>query len=236
MNDMEVFVRRVAVHFQAQLGESLLEVYKLGSLAHGGFSRIYSDIDIGILMSCPQPPPEMDRKISEAKIFHWDFGKKLSVFWANPDFTWGRLPVMDRLDLLDHGVPLLGNYKAEFARPTKAEIHRGLRDSLEKSYLSRLPELSVLNALPVEKRKPYIRSILYPARLIYTWDNLAVDSNDRAVDYLHRVQPSGLDLKPIDMALACRREECSADEVFALGTDLDRQFEACLLYISTNDE
>jgi len=69
--------------------------------------------------------------------------------------------------------------------------------------------------------------------LIYTWDNLAVDSNDRAVEYLHQVQPPGLDLKPIDMALVCRNEKCTAEEVFALRTDFNRQCESAISYIST---
>jgi hypothetical protein len=60
-----------------------------------------------------------------------------------------------------------------------------------------------------------------------------MDSNDRAVEYLRNVRPAGLDLIPIQAALACRREECSAEEVFALGGDLNRQFESTVSYIST---
>jgi hypothetical protein len=71
--------------------------------------------------------------------------------------------------------------------------------------------------------------------LIYTWDNLAVDSNDRAVEYLHRVRPPDLDLQPIDLALACRQEKRTAEEVFAAAPDLNRQFEAALRYIDKND-
>jgi hypothetical protein len=59
-----------------------------------------------------------------------------------------------------------------------------------------------------------------------------VDSNDRAVEYLHQVQPPGLDLKPIDMALACRQDQCTAEEVFTLRTDLNRQVQSALSYIS----
>ena len=96
-----------------------------------------------------------------------------------------------------------------------AEVQRALRESFERSYRPRLPELSSLRRLEAHHRKPYIRSVLYPARLIYTWDNLAVDSNDRAVEYLHQARVPGLDLKPIDLALACRQEKCAAAEVFA---------------------
>jgi hypothetical protein len=88
--------------------------------------------------------------------------------------------------------------------------------------------------LASENRKPYIRAILYAARLIYSWDNLAMESNDRAVEYLHQVQPSGLDLKPIDMALACRQEKCTAEDVFALHTDFNCQCESAVSYISAS--
>jgi predicted nucleotidyltransferase len=37
----------------------VVEVYTLGSLAHGGFSQIYSDIDVGVILSCPNPPVEL---------------------------------------------------------------------------------------------------------------------------------------------------------------------------------
>jgi hypothetical protein len=90
-----------------------------------------------------------------------------------------------------------------------------------------------LEKLEPKDRKPYIRAILYPARLIFSWDHLAVDSNDRAVDYLRGVRPAGLDLIPIQKALACRWGNCSADEVFLLNADLNRQFESTVSYIST---
>jgi hypothetical protein len=231
-SDITSYVARVADYFNSQLGSALVEVYKLGSLAHGGFSKIYSDIDVGLLLNSGEPPNRISELIADAKLLDAEYGKKLSVFWGNPDFAWGRLPVIDRVDLLDHGVPLLHGAKAELRRPSKYDIHDALRESIAKSWQPRLPELSRLTSLEPKDRKPYIRAILYAARLIYTWDNLAVDSNDRAVDYLHQVQPSGLDLKPIDMALACRQEKCMAEEVFAFHTDLNRQCESAVSYIS----
>lgn len=234
MNEIAHFASLVADYFKSSLGTSLVEVYKLGSLAHGGFSKIYSDIDVGLLLNCAAPPAEMNSLIAEAKALDAEYGKKLSVFWGNPDFPWGRLPVIDRLDLLDHGAPLLHGVKPTFRRSTKDEIHREQLQSIERSWKSRLPELGRLTNLEPKERKPYIRAILYAARLIYTWDNLAVGSNDRAVAYLHHVQPPGLDLKPIDMALECRNEKCTAEAVFALRTNLDRQCEAALTYIGLN--
>lgn len=232
MKEINKFVAAVAEFFQMQLGSSLVDVYKLGSLAHGGFSSIFSDIDVGLLLSCAEAPARMAELIAEAKTLDAEYGKKLSVFWGNPEFTWGRLPNLDRLDLLDHGVPLLKGHKPQFRRPTKQEIRDELLRSIDRSWKPRLPELNRLTELTPENRKPYIRAILYAARLIYSWDNLAMESNDRAVEYLHQVQAPGLDLKPIDMALACRQEKCTAEDVFALRTDLIRQCENAISYIS----
>jgi hypothetical protein len=136
------------------------------------------------------------------------------------------------LDLLDHGVPLLGDHKANFTRPTQVEVHQALRESIEKSWQPRIPELQALTRLEAKDRKPYVRAILYAARLIFTWDKLAVDSNDRAVEYLHQIQPPGLDLEPINRALACRRDQCTVEEVFALRADLNRQVHSAVSYIS----
>ena len=234
MDKLPDYVGRVAGHFKTALADSLAEVYRLGSLAHGGFSKIYSDIDVGLLLHSTEPPLAMPRLIAEAKALDAEYGNKLSIFWGNPDFDWGRLPVIDRLDLLDHGVPLLYGVKPNFPRPTKDEIHQEQLQSIERSWKSRLPELSRLKTLEAKDRKPYIRAILYAARLIYTWDNLTVDSNDRAVEYLHQVQPPGFDLRPIDMALACRNEECAAEDVFALRVDLDQQCKSALSYIAVS--
>ena len=233
MKDIDSYVSRVAECFHAQLGPSLVDAYKLGSLAHGGFSAVYSDIDVGLLLNCTGPPALMAARIAEAKSLDAEYGKKLSIFWGNPEYCWGRLPNLDRLDLLDHGMPLLNAHKPQFRRPTKAEIREELLKSIERSWQPRLPELNGLTELTPAMRKPYIRAILYAARLIYSWDKLAMESNDCAVEYLHQVQPPGLDLVPIDMALACRQEKCTAEDVFALHTDLMRQCDSAISYISS---
>ncbi|HEY7168341.1 MAG TPA: hypothetical protein VIB79_27530 [Candidatus Binatia bacterium] len=231
MDEILKFTGHVADHFKNAFGPPVLEVYRLGSLAHGGFSAVYSDIDIGVILNCAEPPGDMAEIIAGAKRLDPEYGKKLSVFWGNPDYSWGRLPVLDRVDLLDHGVPLLNGIKADFPRPSKDAIHRMLRDSLENNYMVKAVELAALKSLEAKDRKPYIRSILYPARCIYSWDLLKVNSNDAAVAYLKKVAPAGLDLRPIEMALECRQAKCSAEDVFALGTDLERQYQATLDYI-----
>jgi hypothetical protein len=53
------------------------------------------------------------------------------------------------------------------------------------------------------------------------------------VEYLREVRPAGLELLPIEKALACRQGDCSAKELFLINTDLNRQFDKTLSYIST---
>jgi len=53
-----------------------------------------------------------------------------------------------------------------------------------------------------------------------------------AVEYIHQVRPRGLDLKPIDMALACRQGKCAVEKVFAFRTDLYGQGENAVSFIS----
>lgn len=60
MKEIDDYVGRIAENFKSQLGSSLVEVYKIGSLAHGGFSQTYSDIDVGLVLGSPNPPSDMD--------------------------------------------------------------------------------------------------------------------------------------------------------------------------------
>src|SRR5215831_3369823 len=89
MQAIDECVGRVAEHFKSKLGSSLLEAYKIGSLVHGGFSPIYSDLDVGLILSCSSPPVEMDRMIAEAKGLDDEYGKKSLSFGAIPNAIGG---------------------------------------------------------------------------------------------------------------------------------------------------
>lgn len=232
MDEIRNYVAGVAAHFQSELGPTLVDFYEMGSLAHDGFSPTYSDLDVGLILSCPDAPEGIEALIFEAKGLHPVYGKRLSVFWGNPECDWGRLPILDRLDLLDHGVPLLNKHRASFKRPDKDNIHRALLESVEKSWKPKTAELGCLSELEPKDRKPYVRCLLYPARLTYTWDCLEINSNDRAVEYLRGVKPPGLDLHPIELALECRYDRITPEEIFSLKIDLNNQFEKTISYIS----
>jgi hypothetical protein len=55
------FARRIVPFWQAELGSELLGAYLIGSLAHGGFSRRYSDIDMALVAEAGLSPQALDR-------------------------------------------------------------------------------------------------------------------------------------------------------------------------------
>jgi hypothetical protein len=95
------FVRRLVPHVEEALSRELLGAYLIGSLAHAGFSRRYSDIDIALVTEAGLSPPALDRVRSEAVALSADWGPKVSVFWADRQFSLGRFPLLDRIDYLD---------------------------------------------------------------------------------------------------------------------------------------
>jgi len=80
------FARRIVPFWQAALGPELLGVYLIGSLAHGGFSRRYSDIDMAVITEAGLSPQTLDRARSQAAAVSADWAAKLSVFWTDRHF------------------------------------------------------------------------------------------------------------------------------------------------------
>src|SRR3974390_231072 len=96
-----------AVVWQAAFGGGLIGVYLIGSLAHGGFSRRYSDVDLALVTTTGLSSQTLDNMRNEAITLSDDWGPKVSVFWADRHFSGGRFPPLDRIDYLDHAVALL---------------------------------------------------------------------------------------------------------------------------------
>src|SRR5262245_47724798 len=70
------FACRLVGHWQPALGTELLGAYLIGSLAHGGFSRRYSDIDIALVTTAGLSPQALDRMRSEAVALSADWGTR----------------------------------------------------------------------------------------------------------------------------------------------------------------
>lgn len=118
--------------YRARLGDRLLAAYALGSLAHGGFSELVSDVDLGLILSDPLEPadPESIQRVAESERRKGSpLHERLSVFWGTPatlagEREGGRFPPLDRLDLLENGRLLAGSHeaRARVQRPTTEEL------------------------------------------------------------------------------------------------------------------
>lgn len=115
--------------YQDVFAERLVAAYLLGSLAHGGYAPAVSDIDLALVITDTR---EGDRGTIETTgdtlRRHSLLHRKVSVFWGSlPALRHGqndgRFPAIDRLELADGGLPLLGGDIArQVARPTAEEL------------------------------------------------------------------------------------------------------------------
>jgi predicted nucleotidyltransferase len=221
------FARGIAHYWQEQLGERLLGFYLIGSLAHGGYSTRYSDIDVGLVSAHGLTPIEIEAMRQHARRFSPDLAPKLSLFWTDRGFTLGRFPTLDRLDYLDHAQPLIERERAAPPRPSPDDVRAYLRGQPLASWREQIARVTLLTALDDATRRTYIRAQLYAARFLYSWHVGRMASNDDAVAFLHAQPQPGIDLDLIDRALACRIANRPSDELFAERDKLAGQLAAC---------
>jgi len=126
----DVLARAVAA-YEAALGSRLIAGYALGSLAHGGFSPLVSDVDLGLVLQDPVRATDRVtiRTVARSvKAGGSALDERLSVFWGTPatlqgQRPGGRFPPLDRLDLLEYGRLLTGtDVRSAVARPSHAEL------------------------------------------------------------------------------------------------------------------
>ncbi len=130
--DGESVLADAVAAYRVALGDRLLGAYALGSLAHGGFSPLVSDVDLGLIVRDPILPDDAMRieEVAEAeKAKGSDLHTRLSVFWGTPstlrgERSGGRFPPLDRLDLLESGRLLAGSDDARrgLPRPSCQEL------------------------------------------------------------------------------------------------------------------
>jgi hypothetical protein len=129
--DGEKVLLAAAAAFRAALGERLLAAYALGSLAHGGFSPLVSDIDLGLVVLDPLRPDDanmIEQVARTQKLSGGPLSDRLSVFWGTLNTLGGRreggrFPPLDRLDLLENGHLLVGaDVRGGLPRPNAPEL------------------------------------------------------------------------------------------------------------------
>jgi predicted nucleotidyltransferase len=92
------FAYDVAQFWDRHLGQRLFGVYLIGSLAHGGFSAQYSDIDMALIAAGPWESGEIDLVFHKVVARSAALSSKLSLFWTDQYFSVGRFPPLDRID------------------------------------------------------------------------------------------------------------------------------------------
>ena len=221
------FARRLVRLWQKALGTELLGAYLIGSLAHAGFSRRYSDVDIALVTTVGLSPQALDRMRSDTVALSADWGPKVSVFWADRYFSLGRFPPLDRIDYLDHAVALTERERVRPTRPTLEEIRHYLRGAPFTDWADRARSFAAAERLEPNDRKAYLRALLYPARFCYSWVTGLMGSNDDAVTFLSEEHVAGLDVGLLGRALRCRQTAADPDALFPARTALPLQIDAC---------
>src|SRR6266699_956936 len=221
-----VFARDVAQLWDRRLGQRLIGIYLIGSLAHGGFSARYSDIDLALIAEEPLESGERDLVHAEAAAHSAQLASKLSLFWTDQYFSVGRFPPLDRVDYLDHAVTLLERRHLRPPRPALSEIRAYLGAEPFGNWSQQALRLSALDKLTSDDHKRYLRALLYPARFVYSWETGAIGSNDEAVAFLQG-RATGLDLDVIRQALRCRNEDQDPQALFSERSKLPGLVRVC---------
>ena len=227
--------------YRVAFGDRLLAVYALGSLAHGGFSELVSDIDVGLIISDPPLPEDVsmiqrvaDAEKSKGPALH----ERLSVFWATPatlrgERDGGRFPALDRLDMIENGRLLAGSddARAGLPRPGVRElIVTGAEfalDYLRKGAIDeiRSPELLISHGV-----RRVTKLVLFPVRFLYTAATGRIGTNDAAArHYLGDGQT--VSTKLVAAALAWRTSP-PTDEVAAAALLREQMVALYLYYIA----
>ena len=221
------FAEGVAALLEAKAGAGLLGAYLLGSLAHGGFNRRYSDVDMAFVTENGIDQATLDAVRTEAAALSPELTAKLSIFWSDRRFSIGRFPPLDRVDYLDHAVALIERERVNPVRPALQDVRGYLGGAPFASWAESAARFAGLDTLGSSERKPYLRALLYPARFIYSWTTGGMASNDDAVVFLNEQQVPGLDVDLVAAALQCRHDARDPDYLFPARTVLPRQVEAC---------
>ena len=169
------FTRALCAQWQSTLGGGALGVYCIGSLAHGGFSRRYSDVDMAVIVQEPIAPAMLDALRADAAALLADLAAKLSIFWTDRSFAVGRFPVLDRIDYIDHAVALMERERVVPPRPPLAEVRAYLAGPPFGNWRNDAKRFAASGTLDPKDRKSYLRTLLYPARLIYSWTTGRMD-------------------------------------------------------------
>ena len=245
----EAVLAQAVAAYQAALGSRLVAGYALGSLAHGGFSPLVSDVDLGLILQDPLRTKDRltIRTVGEGvRAGGSALHRRLSVFWGTPATLQGRagggrFPPLDRLDLIEYGRLLAGrDARDSVARPGQTELLvagaefalgnlSGARNRSGRlralirpgAHDDALEEIRSPARLVSRGPRRLTKIVLFPVRFLFTAATGRVGTNALAAEH-YLARPSAPAAELVAAALAWRVEP-PADEAAAtalLGAEL----------------
>lgn len=130
-------------------------------------------------------------------------------------------------DYLDHAVALIERERVAPQRPSLADVRDYLRGAPLTNWADTARRFAVMPAMQAKDHKAYLRALLYPARLVYSWTTGRMASNDDAVAFLRVARPPGVDVGLVVQALACRQADDEPTALFQARAALARQVQPC---------
>ena len=191
----EAILRQAVDLARETWGDRLSAAYALGSLAHGGFSDLVSDVDLGLILADPLQARDQERVAEIAVRVSWSgapLSDRLSIFWGSlaslrGEVVDGRFPPLDRLDLIQYG-RLLGGREARRGLPAPdtrelviAAVDFALRSLGQPEVIAELADPAGLVAAGPRR---LTKRILFPVRFLYTARTGEIGRNEAAVAHL----------------------------------------------------
>jgi hypothetical protein len=210
---------------QQAFGKRLLAAYALGSLAHGGFSPIVSDVDVALILADPIRPLDTATLLNTAQAVRSTgspLHARLSVFWGTPHSlaghaAGGRFPPLDRLCLLEHGRVLTGtDARAGIPRPDRTDLlvagAEFALDALADDVLAQAPRPELVLAAGIRWTT---KIVLFPVRFLFTAETGREGTNGAAAaHYAARANAPGAAL--VAAAFGWRTVPPDSDHALAL--------------------
>lgn len=178
-----------------RLGDGLLSAYAIGSLAHGGFSRAVSDVDLALLTDYAAAARDVGEiaalVAADVRASGLALAERLSIFhapWAAfrdppPD---ARFPPIDRYDLVRCGILVHGvDHRPRFGvAPTSEQIREhAVAYALDRVTPAQLAaDLRGLEDGGVTVHDA-TKLVLWPVRLQHVCDTGEANGNAAAVDH-----------------------------------------------------
>jgi len=178
-------------------GRRLSAAYAIGSLAHGGFAPRVSDVDIMLVIDAIDEGTEsLVAQVQESVRTGGggELARRLSVFWSDWDGVRGgvgpvgRLPEVDRLDLLESGRLLHGADARGGAVPpdTGVIVRQAAEFALARFDERYLADLRAPSRLVAAGARAVTKAALFPIRFLFTLSTGMIGRNDAAAEWAVR--------------------------------------------------